>query len=361
MKKILFILLTLSFPALLLAEEPIREWKSNNGFSIQAAFDPARDSDPTTVPLVKDGKQYRVRFKSLSKADQDYVTRFRNTGTGREGGFPLMEETPKAPSTPQSGPQAGERKVFTVNGVKIAFRFCPPGTFTMGSPTSEEGRYARETEHQVTFTRGFWMMETEVTVGMFKAFVNETGYESNGELPTAFLNNSISRNSKYSWFNPGFSQDDNYPVTTISWKDALFFCKWLSMKTGQDIMLPTESQWEYACRAGTIGAFAGSLDDMTWYESNSDKHAHPVGTKKPNAWGLYDMHGNVFEWCHDVYKNYPSGSVTDPEGPPYVAAPTICRGGSWVNEPDSCRSASRAGYEPLDRLNSLGFRCVCRQ
>ena len=261
------------------------------------------------------------------------------------------------------GKMEGERKTVTVNGVEFAFRWCPPGTFTMGSPTSEEGRYDNEISHRVTLTKGFWMMETEVTVGMFKAFVSDTGYESKGNTPYGVDDNKWEQDSKYSWRNPGFSQDDNHPVTNVSWNDAVEFCKWLSRKTGQNITLPTEAQWEYACRAGSTTALpngpivikglfnAPALDTIAWYGGNSSQgfvgHSgadsskwsetqypggpcgtHPVGKKNPNNWGLYDMIGNVLEWCADWYGDYPSGSVTDPTGPSN-GSPRVGRGGGW--------------------------------
>ena len=161
----------------------------------------------------------------------------------------------------KSGQTAGERKVVTVNGVEFAFRWCPAGTFTMGAPTSEEGLY-NETQHEVTLTKGFWMLETEVTQKQWKAVMGT---------------------------NPSFFKGDDLPVESVSWNDCQEFCE----KTG--LQLPTEAQWEYACRAGTTDAYAGNLDEMAWYYSNSGNKTHPVGTKKPNAWGLYDMHGNVWE------------------------------------------------------------------
>ena len=254
--------------------------------------------------------------------------------------------------------KAGERRTEIVNGVEFAFRWCPAGEFMMGSPKTEKGRRSNETQHQVTLTKGFWMMETEVTLGMFKAFVDDTGYESKGNTP--YGKSAIwKQNSKYSWRNPGFRQDDNHPVTCVSWNDAVEFCNWLSKKTGQNITLPTEAQWEYSCRAGTTGAYAGNLDEMAWYKGSSG--THPVGTKKPNAWGLYDMHGNVWEWCADWYdKKYPIGSVTDPTGPS-EGSYRVIRGGGWSFCGGICRSALRLYYIPEFRGYGLGFRCVKEQ
>ena len=263
---------------------------------------------------------------------------------------PMNEKNSSQSNADDSQLKAGDRKVYTVNGVEFAFRWCPAGTFMMGSPKSEEGRSNSENQHKVTLTKGFWMMETQVTLGMFKAFVGDTGYDPKGDRLYG------------SWRNPRtLNQDDKHPVTCVSWNDAVEFCKWLSKKTGQNISLPTEAQWEYACRAGTTGAYAGNLDEMAWYNDFNDK-THPVGTKKPNAWGLYDMHGNVLEWCADWFEDgYPRVSVTDPAGPSSGANCRVIRGGGWVFEAWACRSAARGDGNPKDRYDFLGFRCVICQ
>ena len=129
----------------------------------------------------------------------------------------------------------------------------------------------------------------------------------------------------------------------------------MSNAVGGEFRLPTEAEWEYACRAGTKGAYAGNLDDLAWYWKNSAKTTHPVGQKKPNAWGLYDMHGNVWEWCSDWYGAYPAGTVTDPTGPA-AGADRVNRGGCWVNIATHCRSANRNRLEPGGRDMDLGLR-----
>ncbi|MDO4629045.1 MAG: formylglycine-generating enzyme family protein, partial [Planctomycetia bacterium] len=255
--------------------------------------------------------------------------------------------------------EPGERMTKTVDGIEYRFRWCPPGDFMMGSPESETDRSSDETQHRVTLTRGFWMLETEVTVGMFKSFVNATGYESKGNTPFGWTRSIWNQDSKYSWRSPGFSQTDSHPVTCVSWADAQAFCKWLTGKVGITISLPSEAQWEYACRAGTTGKYAGNLDSMAWYYGNSSNRPHPVGTKQANAWGLYDMHGNVWEWCQDWYGNYPTNSVTDPTGPT-SGSDRVYRGGSWDSYAEGCRSAYRSDYSPEYRNSSLGFR-VCSE
>ncbi|MBQ3348855.1 MAG: SUMF1/EgtB/PvdO family nonheme iron enzyme [Thermoguttaceae bacterium] len=247
---------------------------------------------------------------------------------------PVVEQRP-APAPVQTssfdtpGAKAGERRIVTVNGVEFAFRWCPPGTFMMGSPESEEGHWNREKQHEVTLTKGFWMMETEVTQKQWKAIMGN---------------------------NPSYFEGDDLPVECVSWNDCQEFCKKCA-QLGLPVQLPTEAQWEYACRAGTTGAYAGNLDEMAWYDSNSGSKTHPVGTKKPNAWGLYDMQGNVCEWCQDWYGDYPSGSVTDPAGPSSGSL-RVVRGGDLGDGARDCRSADLGLCDPGARLHELGFRAV---
>ncbi|MEO2029662.1 MAG: formylglycine-generating enzyme family protein [Fuerstiella sp.] len=157
------------------------------------------------------------------------------------------------------------------------------------------------------------------------------------------------------------------PVENVSWDDAVEFCRKLSelpaeKSAGYVYRLPTEAEWEYACRAGTTTAYSfgdskSELGEYAWYRKNSGDTTHPVGGKPPNAWGLYDMHGNVLEWCQDWYEYYPSGSVTDPTGAasgPY----RVYRGGSWISRSGYCRSADRYGRAPDYRFSSGGFRVL---
>ena len=266
--------------------------------------------------------------------------------------------------------KAGERKTVTVNDVEFAFRWCPAGTFMMGSPTSEKGRENDEKQHQVKLNEGFWMMETEVTLGMFRAFVSDTGYESEGNTPYGWTGLKWEQDSKYSWRNPGFSQEDNHPVTCVSWNDAVEFCNWLSKKTDLNITLPTESQWEYACRAGSTTAYFWGAA-LNGDKANCDglypcgtatkgiflEKTTPVDSYEANAWGLYGMHGNAWEWCLDWYGDYPSGNVIDPVGPS-TGSYRVFRGGAWVNHAESCRSANRNCASPENRGVGLGFRVV---
>jgi formylglycine-generating enzyme required for sulfatase activity len=163
--------------------------------------------------------------------------------------------------------------------------------------------------------------------------------------------------------NPAGFPGDDRPVEKVSWDDAMEYCRKLTereraagrLPEGYGYTLPTEAQWEYACRAGTTGDYAGNLDEMGWYVRNSGNQPHPVGQKQANAWGLYDMHGNVWEWCSDWYGNYPSGSVTDPKGAASGSL-RVYRGGSWIGVASGCRSAHRLGNGAGVRNGDLGFR-----
>jgi formylglycine-generating enzyme required for sulfatase activity len=189
----------------------------------------------------------------------------------------------------------------------------------------------------VTLTKDFFLGAMEVTQGQYQALM--------GTNPSYFK--TLGR---------------DVPVEEVSWKEALEFCQKLTaqeraagrLPDGYALTLPTEAQWEYACRAGTTGPSAGDLDAMAWYAKNSGNTTHPVGTKQPNAWGLYDMAGNVYQWCLDWHGKYPGGSVTDPAGPA-SGSYHVYRGGSWRSDAAGCRAALRNG-DLGDGSGLLGFR-----
>jgi sulfatase modifying factor 1 len=226
------------------------------------------------------------------------------------------------------------------------------GKFLMGSPLNEEGRYDDECQHEVNLSRDFYLGAYDVTVADFSKFVSDTGYRTEAERA----------HERNTWKHPKFPQNDNYPVVMVSWNDAVAFCEWLTTKEGSHYRLPTEAEWEYTCRAGTktrfnLGDAKEALDSAGWYNDPKNE-AHEVGQKRANAWGLYDMHGNVWQWCSDRYGPYPVGPVTDPHGPE-KGDERVCRGGSWMSVPPrNCRSALRGHGLPSARDGDGGFRVV---
>ncbi len=225
-------------------------------------------------------------------------------------------------------PKAGDVNTITLpGGAEMRFRWCPPGTFMMGSPETEEGRNSDETLHRVTLTKGFWLGETEVTQRQWESVMGN---------------------------NPSRFKGADLPVERVSWDECQNFIQRVNEQLNCGMRLPTEAEWELACRAGTTGPYGGTGNpkEMGWY---SGIQTHPVGQKTPNAWGLCDMHGNVWEWCADWYGYYPSGNVTDPTGPS-SGANRVDRGGCWGDDARDCRSANRHRFEPGRRIHYLGFR-----
>ena len=235
----------------------------------------------------------------------------------------------------KSGPKAGDTCTEDLGGgVKMEFVWCPPGDFLMGSTSSEEGRVDGESQHKVTLTRGFWMGKYEVTQGQWQAVM--------GSNPSHFKGSA------------------DLPVEMVNWNDCQEFVKKLSQRTRNAYRLPTEAEWEYACRAGSTTAYcfgndASGLGAYAWYEDNSGARTHGKGGKKANSWGLHDMHGNVNEWCQDWGGRYPTDAVKDPQGPSSgeYGDYRVQRGGSWATDSTSCRAASRKGDTPDARIGGL--------
>jgi formylglycine-generating enzyme required for sulfatase activity len=245
------------------------------------------------------------------------------------------------------------------NGVVMKFARIPAGKFMMGSPATEAGRSGLdEPLHEVTISKPFWLGVTHVTVAQFAVFAQKTGYKTDAEQ----------EGGGPTWRNPGIAQKDDHPVVCISHRDAKAFCEWLTKVSGKNCGLPTEAQWEYACRAGTSTPFCWGnepADGKPWAHWNSKAGTVPVGSLKPNPWGLFDMHGNVLGWCSDCYGRYAKEPVTDPTGPvgvfPYdfsEGRSHVLRGGAWHLPPAQCRSAFRHWGAVDHRFSSLGFR-VC--
>ena len=232
--------------------------------------------------------------------------------------------------------------IFT-NSIGMTFVPIPAGQFKMGSPASELGRADNEVQHDVILTKSFFMQTTEVTQGQW--------IEIMGENPSNFK-----------------SCGNDCPVEQVSWDDIQGFITKLNQKEGVNTYrLPTEAEWEYAARAGTSSALYNgnitvtdcsmdsNLDKIAWYCGNADNKTHPVGQKQPNAWGLYDMSGNVWEWCQDWYGDYPSGTVTDPIGAA-TGSCRVLRGSSYGSGARYCRVAYRYWKSPGRRSSLYGFR-----
>ena len=226
----------------------------------------------------------------------------------------------------------GRWAVVMIGGVEAKFRYCVPGRFLMGSSEAEPGRFDDEGPvHEVEFTNGFWMAEAPVTQRLWQAVLGS---------------------------NPSQFKGADRPVERVSWSDCdgwLSRTNWLT--SGLNFRFPTEAEWEYAARAGTIGPLYGELDEVAWYVDNSGKQTHPVKQKTANPWGLFDMVGNVCEWCSDWYGEYSKGYALDPKGPSN-GFDRLSRGGSWSSDIRFIRSAFRYRLAPGHRNCYLGFRLV---
>ncbi|MBQ6422306.1 MAG: formylglycine-generating enzyme family protein [Prevotella sp.] len=245
---------------------------------------------------------------------------------------PHNSGTSQGTSTVSSG---GSNKTFTVGGVSFTMVYVQGGTFTMGA-TREQGSDAYDWEkpsHSVTLS-SYHIGETEVTQALWQAVM--------GSNPSKFTG------------------DSRRPVEQVSWEDCQMFISKLNSLTGQHFRLPTEAQWEYAARGGSKSRgykYSGSNDvgSVAWYYDNSSSTTHPVKTKSPNELGLYDMSGNVWEWCQDWYGSYSSGSQTNPTGA-FSGSYRVYRGGGWRSGARCCRVSYRNGYAPSYRISSLGLR-----
>ena len=287
----------------------------------------------TPIPVAPTPKKQSPSSRSFSK---------------NNGAFKFLDNPPQKSTNPwaeSNDRQAGDRQALTIQNVEYAFRWIPAGSFTMGSQSVEEGRFEDEVAHGVTLSHGFWMLETEITQEMWKSVM--------GDVPSHF------------------PYANRRPVESVSWSDCQkFISKLQSLDVspkGFKFALPTEAQWEYACRAGTTRPFSfgatlsgaqanfhsfRGLGDNAYLQTTTD-----VGSYPPNAWGLFDMHGNVWEWTADWYGDYPKKTVTDPRGPTHSEG-VVCRGGCWDDDANNCRSARRYGGKPGFRDARIGFRIV---
>jgi formylglycine-generating enzyme required for sulfatase activity len=280
-----------------------------------------------TAPTIKGAmlqraKAYYERFLELHKADD----------LARTGASLMMKKIDDAlaklgsAAESRSGPSS--LTLDLGKGVTMKLVRIRPGKFMMGE---------EKDPHEVTISKPFYLGVTVLTQAQYEAVIGT---------------------------NPSQFKGPTNPVEQVSWNDAAEFCKKLSEKARRAVRLPTEAEWEYACRAGNPGAFCfgdaeSELEQYAWYAKNSGGKTQPVGQKKPNQWGLYDMHGNVWEWCQDWKGQYRKGPITDPTGPEKGAS-RVLRAGSWGNNnPAVLRSAFRSYFlSPARRTNGVGFRCV---
>jgi formylglycine-generating enzyme required for sulfatase activity len=244
------------------------------------------------------------------------------------------------------------------NLLKLTFVWCPPGDFEMGTPDRMVGHLENENQVRVTLSRGFWMSQTEITQKHWEAVARTTPWKDDQSV----------------------EEGPEYPATHVGWQDCMEFCRKLTeqeqkagrLPIGWEYTLPTEAQWEYACRAGTTTIYTfgngsdhekGRFIDYVWGgrlgDLESDPHTHPVGLKKANAWGFHDVHGNVWEWCRDFYGDRQSGG-RDPSGPA-IGTTRVIRGGSWNTVEFDCRSAHRVEADPALRNNETGFRIAANR
>jgi formylglycine-generating enzyme len=290
-----------------------------------------------------------------------------------------------------------------INSIGMKLATIPAGEFLMGSPGKAEDVlswaqqmspgfpyqlewFTGETpQHRVRITEPFAMGAFEVTKGQFAQFVASTSYVTDAEKShggTGWAGgNDFHRDPKFNWRNTGHEQTDSHPVVNVSWNDAVAFCQWLSTKEGRTYRLPTEAEWEYACRAGTTTRYnfgddpeglvaVGNVRDKTDQEqfswihclAASDGYAFtaPVGQFQANGFGLYDMHGNVGEWCLDWYSEeyFPQSPPENPPGPS-TGSLHVVRGGGWSRRAVGCRSTSRRANAATDCVDNIGFRVVC--
>jgi formylglycine-generating enzyme required for sulfatase activity len=277
-------------------------------------------------------------------------------------GLMLLTDRPHPAAGLEPPKAAADDRIVNTIGMKL--KRIQAGKFLMGA--NDSGRKQEQPVHEVVLTRPFYIGVHEVTVGQFRQFVAATNYRTAAEKT----------NAEVTWQKPGQEQTVQHPVVCVTWTDAVAFCDWLSKKEGEKYALPTEAQWEYCCRAGTQTKYSFGDDDQelvnyAWINRNAGqkKKTQPVGQLRPNPWGLYDMHGNVREWCADYYRSdyYQKSPKEDPPGPgdsePFNRAreTRVIRGGSWFRTEGYCPSSFRlphgndqAGYAS----DAVGFRVV---
>jgi len=428
MKKVPLFLLSLLFALPLAAEDGL--WsnaeKFSNGWSALSWFGFFAELEQDWIYHLEHGYQFAVGDSTnnlflyddnmtswlwVSEALYPWIFKFgNNAGWYRYYNFAEVRPGNRWFYRQFDTTDVNEADINETQAAQMVFVPISPGTFLRGSPADEPGRWDDESpQHEVTLTRGFDMQTTEVTNSQFASVLNWALSEGLATATTASVSNATSSAETFLsfvdtdsqlYFNQGqLSVDtgkENYPVMEVTWYGAMAFCYFLSLREGinpaVDIndwsfdtdapgyRLPTEAEWEYACRAGTVTAFYNgpitqfgsetldpNLNAAGWYAGNSlnpdndlsdGLGTYPVGLKDPNPWGLYDMHGNVWEWCSDFFAPYPGRPVTDPEGPGFFTDTRNIRGGSMFDPSESCRSATRYWELPDGNANNIGFRPV---
>ncbi|MEW6209689.1 MAG: formylglycine-generating enzyme family protein [Acidobacteriota bacterium] len=263
-----------------------------------------------------------------------------------------------AAQSAQQKTQVSERYFETIPGtnIKIEMVLIPAGTFVMGSPASEEGRSEDEGPQIEVRIRAFWMSKTEITWDQYDVFAFSQDLKKDRPPSTPAGVDAVTRPTPpYADESFGYGKGDQ-PAISLTHHAAMEFCRWLSVVAGKTYRLPTEAEWEYACRAGAKSAYsfgddAKNLSEYGWHLANSNEAPHPVAKKKPNAWGLYDMHGNVAEWCLDHYdKNFYAQFKPSALSPVLLPSekryPHVARGGSWDDEAVKLRCAARRASNP---------------
>ena len=332
---------------------------SINSSSVHAEVDEAQNRH-ILIPVLLDAVEPPLGFRNIQAADL--------SDWNNDVSHPAFKQSLEAINS----------KIPPRNFVRIR-----SGLFAMGSPEGEAGRTGDESRHQVRVSE-FYLCKYAVTLAEFKTFIDESGYQTDAEKANSSrIWDGVKWKDKegVNWRH-GVSGNEraldeyNHPVLHVSWNDAVAYCDWLSRKSGKTLRLPTEAEWEYACRAGTTTPF-NTGENLTTDQANYDgiypynnnpkgqyrENTVPVDSLAPNAWGLYNMHGNVYEWCSDWYgdKYYDEckkkGTVENPAGLE-TGSNRVLRGGLWFSYARYCRSANRNFVTPGNRSNIVGFRLV---
>jgi len=303
---------------------------------------------------IKSGAELEMIFKSVRREVHDFTDGFQRTwetGSFLHDFFFSREAIHSATTSDRERMSAlfssGEVRrmpgdllsMELGDGLAMTFAWCPPGEFVMGTPSNEEGRYADESQRRVKLSEGFWLGRREVTQEEYEA-VKRTNPSRHRESTMA-------------------------PVEQITWEEAAAFCAELNRRyasqlpAGYSFALPSEAQWEYACRAGSQGAYLGNLAQFSWYGKSLETGTDQVAQREPNPWGLHDMQGNVWEWCQDWYGAYPSTDETDPKGRS-GGEYRVYRGGGYSSTRQDCRPGNRSAVSPASRFGFLGMRVAIR-